>query len=755
MPPARTMTNLPASSSEPPFSSNFGRLHPKIQSWVWDAGWDALRDAQERAIPVILEGKRDVVIAAATASGKTEAAFLPILTALLQQEAPSCVLCVSPLKALINDQWGRLEGLCERLEVPVIPWHGDVAASRKQRFLKHPAGVLIITPESLEALLMNKGHALAGLLAGLRFVVVDELHAFIGSERGRQLQSLLHRVDAAVGRRVPRIGLSATLGDMALAAEFLRPGGEAELIVSREEGQELKVLVKGYRVERPRLSGAEPGEDGHAGSETEQEDDETALAEQAVAAHLFKTLRGANHLMFPNSRNAVERYSDRLRTLCEEAGVPNEFWPHHGSLSKDIREEAEAALKSKERPATAVCTTTLELGIDIGSVKSVVQIGAAPSVASMRQRLGRSGRRKGEPCILRGYALEEAITPDTPLADQLRHRLVLAIAQIRLLIAGWCEPPRPHGLHLSTLVQQLLSALAQHGGMTALGAWHLLCADGPFANLSQRDFAQLLRHLAEREILIQEAGGLLLHGPLGERLAGHYSFYAAFASDDEFRLVCGNRTLGSIPVSRPLAPGSYVIFAGRRWRVVSLDPERKVIDVAPDRAGRAPIFDGMGGKVHDRVREEMRTVLAGQQAMPFLDSRAAGLLAEAREVFKRLGLDGNPLLAGGAELYFFPWKGDWIQDALALMLRAHGLDAHNAGLFISVRGLALDAWPNLLRELVAEPPDEAELMRHVANQQQEKWDFLLPEALLAKNYASHNLDIEGACATLRKLFEKF
>jgi len=747
------MTNSPASSSEPPPSSNFGRLHPKIQRWIWEAGWDALREAQERAIPVILEGQRDVVIAAATASGKTEAAFLPILTALLQQEAPSCVLCVSPLTALINDQWGRLEGLCERLEIPVVPWHGDVADTRKKRFLKRPAGVLIITPESLEALLMNKGHALAGLLAGLRYVVVDELHAFIGSERGKQLQSLLHRVEAALGRRAPRIGLSATIGDMALASAFLRPGGRAELIESREDGQDLRVLVKGYRVERPRLADAETGAKDLAGSATEEEDGD-ALAEQAIAGHLFKILRGANHLVFPNSRNAVERYSDLLRRLCEEAGVPNEFWPHHGNLAKDIREEAEAALKSKERPATAICTTTLELGIDIGSVKSIAQIGAAPSVASLRQRLGRSGRRKGEPCILRGYAVEAAITPDTPLADQLRHRLVLAVAQIRLLVAGWCESPRPHGLHLSTLVQQLLSVLAQHGGMTALDAWRLLCADGPFANLSRHDFADLLRHLAGQEIIIQEASGLLLHGPLGERLAGHYSFYAAFASDDEFRLVCGSRALGSIPVSSPLAPGSHVIFAGRRWRVLSLDIERKIIDVAPDRAGRAPIFDGMGGKVHDRVREEMRAVLAGRQAAPFLDSRAAELLAEAREAFNRLGLGEQTVLAGGSELKIFLWKGDWIQDAVALMLRTRGLDAHNAGLFILVRGLALEDWPNLLRELVAEPPGETELMRQVANQQQEKWDFLLPEALLARNYASHNLDLEGASAMVRGLFEK-
>ncbi|CAG0942958.1 partial DEAD-box ATP-dependent RNA helicase RhpA, partial [Anaerolineae bacterium] len=487
------MTNSPPSGSEASQSSNFALLHPKIQRWVWDAGWTELKDAQERAIPVILEGKRDVIIAAATASGKTEAAFLPILTFLLGQEERSCVLYISPLKALINDQWGRLEDLCERLEIPVVPWHGDVADSRKRRFVKRPEGVLLITPESLEAMLMNKGHGLAGILAGLRFIVVDELHAFIGSERGKQLQSLMHRVETAVKRQVPRIGLSATLGDMGLAAGFLRSGGEAELIVSREAGQELKVLVKGYLCQPPRLSGTKMGGQEKTVSETENEDTTAGQAEQAIAEDLFKTLRGANHLVFPNSRGQVEVYADLLRRRCEQGQVPNEFWPHHGSLSKDIREETETALKSKGRPASAICTTTLELGIDIGSVKSVAQIGAAPSVAGLRQRLGRSGRRKGEPAILRCYSPEQEITPDTPLADQLRHRLVLTIAQIRLLVAGWCEPPRPNGLHLSTLVQQLLSAMAQHGGLAALNAWRLLCAEGPFGNVSQREFAELLR----------------------------------------------------------------------------------------------------------------------------------------------------------------------------------------------------------------------------------------------------------------------
>jgi len=216
------MTNSSPSNFEP-LSASFQLLDERIQRWVWQKGWTNLRDAQERAIPALVEADQDVIIAAATAAGKTEAAFLPILTHLLHHEpAIGCVLYISPLKALINDQWDRLGSLCEELEIPVVPWHGDIAASRKQRFLKNPNGILLITPESLEALFVNRGHSLAGLFACLRYVVIDELHAFIGSERGKQLQSLLHRIEAVVNRKIPRVGLSATLGDMGLAANFMR-----------------------------------------------------------------------------------------------------------------------------------------------------------------------------------------------------------------------------------------------------------------------------------------------------------------------------------------------------------------------------------------------------------------------------------------------------------------------------------------------------------------------------------------------------
>lgn len=734
-------------------SSAFFLLDERIQKWIWQSGWSELRDAQERAAAPILAADRDVIIAAATAAGKTEAAFLPILTSLLKAEEPSCVLYVSPLKALINDQWGRLEGLCESLEIPVVPWHGDISDSKKKRFLKKPEGVLLITPESLEALLMNRGTSLAGLFLGLSYIVVDELHAFIGTERGKQLQSLLHRIEFVLKRNVPRIGLSATLGDMGLAAEYLRSESdwETELIVSKDGGQELKVLLKGYVERRPKLSAKDIEALQKVGKPIELEDT-IPQAQADVAEQVFKAMRGSNNLIFPNSRAKVELYADLLRRLCERNSLPNEFWPHHGSLSKDIREEAEAALKKKERPASAVCTTTLELGIDIGSVKSIAQIGSAPSVASLRQRLGRSGRRKGEPAILRCYSIEPELTPDSAISDLLHEGLVQAIAQINLLVKGWFEPPLVSGLHLSTFIQQLMSAISQYGGLTAGQAWKLLCESGPFSGLTKAEFAQLLKGLGEREILVQDASGLLLYGQLGEKLANHYTFYAAFTTEEEFRLVTEGKTLGSLPISKPLEPDSYVIFAGRRWRVRHVDLAAKVIEVVPDKGGKPPKFEGAGGKVHDRVREEMRLVLLGDVPVPFLDQQAVVLLSEARANFCRLGLDTQPVIAAGGGVRIFPWKGDWVMDTLALAMERRGYKVENEGLSLRLRETVLDSVSDMLFDLSEGAfPTESELAGEILNKVQEKWDWLLTDELLNRNYASHNLDIDGAKRYFREL----
>jgi ATP-dependent helicase Lhr and Lhr-like helicase len=749
------MTTSAPSGSDPPGTFDaFELLHPAVQRWVWEKGWEDLRATQAQAIAPILSADRDVVISAATASGKTEAAFLPIVSALAarpSEEKGVEVVYLSPLKALVNDQHQRLSDLCAPLDIAVTPWHGDVTGSVKQRLLARPRGALLITPESLEALFVLRGPQIPALFAALRYVVVDELHAFMGSERGAQLQSLLHRLELALRRRVPRIGLSATLGDMAAATEFLRPGGGTRaVLITADDHLDLRLQVRGYRSSAENRSagaraGVEGGGDGEGGGRGDGD------ADWAVAADLYRLLRGSDNLIFANSRRHVETLADHLGQLATDRRAPNEFFAHHGNLSKDLRQDVEARLKDRSRPVNAVCTSTLEMGIDIGTVASIAQVGPPPSVATLRQRLGRSGRR-GDPAVLRVFVEESEIDARTPPPDALRSQLVQTVAMVNLLLARWYEPPLAADLHLSTLIQQLLSMLATHGGLRPAEAYSLLCRDGTFAGVTAADFALLLRHLGGTEILSQASDGTLVLGRRGERLVNHYSFYAAFNTPEEWRLSSAGRQLGTLPIDFPLVPGLLIIFSGRRWRVVGIDAPHRSVDLMPSPGGRPPHFDGEPAPVHDRVRAAMLGVYQDSTLPGYLDARAIDLLAEGRANFVRFRLDQTPLLASGQATYLFLWAGDRVADTVALALTTAGLQVTNEGLALRIDDVEPDELAVRLRAMVdGPPPDPDELARRVANKAGEKHDHLLPPALLDRAYAARRLDPTGAWQWIRQL----
>lgn len=747
-----------------------------MQRWIHEQGWTSLHDAQERAIGPILDNSRDVVIAADTATGKTEAAFLPLCSLLARDaEAPRdtmssphgavpstrlqgargiALLYVSPLKALINDQYDRLELICERAGIVVNRWHGDVAASRKQRLLRDPTGVLLITPESLEAIFVNRGSSVAGFFGGLRAIVVDELHAFLSNPRGAQLQSLLNRIELVIRRRPPRIGLSATLGDMSAAARFLRPAASEAVvpILATAGGDELKLQLRGYRGIAPSVSDDSANGPGNrlAGEHEERGNDEDRFA---VASHLFRCMRGTDNLVFANSRNEVEGYSDLLARMSQEANVPNEFWPHHGSLSKDVREVLEQQLKDRTLPVTAVCTSTLEMGIDIGSVASVAQIGIPPSVAALRQRAGRSGRR-GRPRELRLYVVESALTERSSPLDDLRCRLVQTVATVRLFLKLWVEPPDAPGMNFSTLVQQIMSVIAQTGGAKAVELFRALCGPGPFDKVDARRFQVLLRAMASRDLLCQAADGTLLLGSLGERQVNHYDFYAAFATADEWRLVAGGKTLGTLPISHPLAIDSLLVFAGRRWRITSVDERLRLVTMTPARGGVVPHFSGGSLPVGDRVRREMRETFADESVPVWLDEGARGLLDEGRRAWKRLALDRVVGIDVGNGSFVFPWMGDRALTTVAHLFTTAGVNADAESVSI--------AFPNdRLRDVVAAaqvilnsaPPRDVELALNFKNPNPDKWDWVLDDELRAQATAARILDLSGAWSILNQIIE--
>jgi ATP-dependent Lhr-like helicase len=716
-------------------SAAFGLLDERIQRWIWEQQWSELRDIQEKAIQPVLEAKTDLIIASPTASGKTEAAFLPILSRILKEpnEESIQVLYISPLKALINDQLSRLELLCEFLRIPVWRWHGDVSQSHKNSLLKHPSGVLLITPESLESLFVNHGTRLLHLFNGTCYIVIDELHSFAGTERGSQLQSLLHRLELTVKRQIPRIGLSATLGEISKARHFLRHNTDFPcfFIEGGQGQQEIKVQVRGY---------LEPQE------AVEKTDDSAALDHTScifqIAQDLHRALRGQTNLVFANRRTDVEVYADTLRRLSEESSLPNEFYPHHGSLSKGLREEVESIVKDKSRPSTVVCTATLELGIDIGLVNSVAQIGPPPSVSSLRQRLGRSGRR-GQPAVLRMYVSEDEITASSPPQDRLRNELVQAIAMLELLVKGWYEPPRHKSLHLSTLVHQTLALIAQYGGIRAPTAWEILCGSGPFANVDKETFANMLRGLGSQDIIMQDSEGLLLLGSSGERIVNRYDFYAVFVTPEEYQLVTQDgRLLGTLPIDFPVTPGFFLIFAGKRWEVVGVETERRIVVLAPSTGGRPPKFGGSGRSIHDFVRREMFSIYRSNVVPPYLNPTAAFLLAEGRKNFQLMELKRKRILQVGAGVLIFPWHGDLVMNTLALQMLSDGFRVIPEGLALEVSGTTEEAMSEYFRKL----PDRKlktphELASLVKNKICEKFDPFLSDELLVLSYASGSIAV--------------
>lgn len=513
------------------------------------------------------------------------------------------------------------------------------------------------------------------------------------------------------------------------------------MIVSTEPGNGLKIQLKGYRM---------------AAANTREEAIQAYQAcEAAIAQHLYTQLRGSNNLIFPNSRGNVEIYADLLRAHCEADQLPNEFFPHHGSLSKTLREDVEQRLKRGDRPASAIATSTLEMGIDIGPVKCIAQIGPPPSVASLRQRLGRSGRRKGQPAVLRGYEIERTIDHRATLSDRIRAGLVQSVAMINLLLDGWCEPPDPAALHCSTLVQQLMSIIAQRGGQSPSQLWQTLVVKGPFNTLAQSDFTSLLRVMGGHELIAQDQHGTLLLGGRGETLVQRHDFYCAFQAEDDFDIVAENKVLGTAPVSAALCEGQGLIFGGRRWRILEINEETRQIRVCADQRGQAAHFPGSRAPVHDRVREEMRRILASNDVIRYLDSDAAELLDEARVFAGAAKLTSQHIIEVDDRCLIMTWKGDRLNNALQVLLATEDVDAYNMGFYLDA-AIKKDELATLMPALCSvDIGDPEQLLASTAIPAVEKYDWAVPIGILRRSYAQSKLDLPGALQYLCALAMQF
>ena len=727
--------------------SAFSRLHPKLQQSLYGMNWSKLRQIQVDAIHEVLDGDGDVVISAKTAAGKTEAAFLPILSQIIiDQERGVRAIYAGPLKALINDQFLRLERLCELAEIPVHKWHGDVGKAARKRFFEKPSGVLLITPESIESLFINHSHKLSTLFSGLGFFVIDELHSFLGNERGAHLRSLMTRLTAKSREPIRRIGLSATLGDLAAAQTWLRPTDpERVRLLEDNEPKSSRMRLSGYLL--PAKASRAP-----VAADHDEDEDEEEAAEALLLSDVFDAFDGKSALIFANRKDRIEKYADSIRRLAERRGLPNRFRVHHGSLSKGEREETEEDLRAGKAIA-AFCSSTLEMGIDVGSVKSVGQIGPPWSVNSLAQRLGRSGRGEGEISEIRIFIEEEEPGPDASILDRLFPGLLQTIAMTELLIEKWCEPPEVERLHLSTLIQQIMSAIKEAGGAKADSLHDMLLKSGAFPTVDLATFLDVLRCMGKADLIEQTTEGLLILGLLGEKIGRSRDFYMAFIVPEEFRVIHGGRHVGNVTSAPDLSVDSYLILAGRRWKILQVDQDRKEILVQPSPAGRTPSFSGRHfSEIHPKVRETMRSLLFRDDVPIYLDPKAKQMLASARAAAREAELSHRSFLQDGPHVIWFPWTGSRIQRTLIALGRfVGGLQIQEEGIAIKIEKVTVEGVCGAYRKVLENCPTATRLAKELGGLAREKYEPFLSEELQALVFARNYLDLPGAVDLIRRL----
>ncbi len=750
-------------------SDVFSRYAPFIQDYVWRSRWERLRGIQVAAGEAIFNTDAHVLLTASTASGKTEAAFFPILTELFERPSTSVgALYVAPLKALINDQFGRLTELCEEAGIPVWAWHGDVSQSRKAKLVKHPSGILQITPESLEALLLRKHAAIPLLFGDLRYVVIDEIHSLMRGDRGLQTMCLIERLSRLAGVDPRRIGLSATIGDPAAAAEFLRGGSRRRAIVPKVA----PVPVK-WRLSMAHffIEGGPSGKYGHIPGpplpEVETIDEEQPAfgpgVEDAPApasdaapagadpgmAYVFEHTRDRKCLVFSNSREECEAVTSTLREYCDRRHEPDRFLIHHGNLSSAIREDAESAMRDEESLLTTCTTATLELGIDIGRLERAFQLDAPFTVSGFLQRLGRTGRR-GAPSEMWFVIREDEPEPRAPQVETVPWKLLQAIALVECYRAErWVEPPRLGRLPFSLLYHQTMTTLAGEGELTPAELARRVLGLSPFRRITAEDYRTLLLHLLETDQIERTERGGLITGLAGERRLASFRFYAVFQENEEFAVRCASQELGTIV--RPPPAGEKVAIAGRVWLVEEVDVSRHVVWVARIE-GKVPAFFGLcPGDIHTHVLERMCATLRSDEDYPYLLDSARRRLAEARAAARRGFLDRSPLVpAGDGSWHLLPWLGTYAFIALERLLRLVcareiGLEALDPSrpYFMRIR-MRADA-PTFFRALANALPaldDPMRLLYPGENPVFEKYDALLPPELVRKGFALGVLGVD-------------
>lgn len=637
----------------------FDEFAPFVQDFIYRHRWGDLRPIQVAAGDVILHTDENLLLTASTASGKTEAAFFPILSQ-FSQDPPQSVGClyIGPLKALINDQFLRLQELCDEGGIPVWHWHGDVSQSYKAKLMRHPSGILQITPESLEAMLLHKHMAIPKLFGDLRYIVIDEVHSLLRGDRGGQTLCLIERLGRLAGVNPRRIGLSATMGDPEKTGAFLSLGTGRKTLIPQVKapGVKWRLSLEHFYVKDTQAGDGRT--DIEASPVLDAKTDAAPLQADPGLGYVFEHTRGKKCLVFVNSREECEGVTTTLRQYCELRHEPDRFLIHHGNLSASYRESAEELMKDEAHNLTVVTTATLELGIDIGRLERAFQIDAPWMVSSFLQRLGRTGRRNLPPemwFVIREDEPEiRAMLPAT-----IPWKLLQAIALVQLYLEGrWVEPPRLDRLPYSLLYHQTMSILGSCGEMSPQALAERVLSLHYFHRITQDDYRTLLHHLLQQDHLQQTERGGLIVGLAGERILNSFKFYGVFQESEEYTVRNESQELGTVVAPPP--PGEKIALAGHVWRVLEVDRKRHLIYCELVK-GKVPAYFGeCPGDIHTRVLERMRQVLREDRSYPYLMKNAVARLQQARYTARQSGAADDILLFLGGKMWcLLPWLGTY------------------------------------------------------------------------------------------------
>ena len=729
----------------------FDRYAPFVQEYIYQNHWENLRSIQVAAADAIFNTDENVLLTASTASGKTEAAFFPIIT-LFSEDMPSSVGCIyiGPLKALINDQFSRLNDLCAEADIPVWHWHGDVAQSHKAKLMRHPSGILQITPESLEALLLHKHAAIAKLFGDLRFVVIDEVHSLLRGDRGGQTLCLIERLSRIAGVNPRRIGLSATIGDPEGTGEFLSLGTGRKTIIPKidAKGSKWRLSMEHFYVkdaqaaEDKQIPGALPVLE-------EKTDDAPANADPGIG-YIFEHTRGKKCLVFVNSREECEMVTTTLRHYCELNHEPDRFLVHHGNLSASYRETAEGIMKDDSQYMTTVTTATLELGIDIGRLERAFQIDAPWTVSSFLQRMGRTGRRELPPemwFVIREDEPEvRAMLPTT-----IPWKLLQGIALVQLYLEErWVEPPRLDRLPFSLLYHQTMSTLASCGELSPRALADRVLRLHYFHRITQEDYRVLLRHLIATDHIQQTEQGGLIVGLAGERVINSFKFYGVFQESEEYTVRSESQELGTVVSPPPV--GEKLAIAGHVWQVLDVDHKRRLIYCQQVKGSVPAYFGQCPGDLHTKILTRMRRVLQEDSQYPYLMKNAVARLEQARFTAAHSGAAEKPLINLGGNMWcLLPWVGTYTFLTMERFLKIKCADRLGLRNLDSARPFFIQftmkadesAFFRVLAEEIRKPIDPMELVYPKELPLFDKYDEYLPEELVKKGFALGVLDVDG------------